>query len=413
MSQERLFISHAGEDAERANRIVAHLEARGAPCWVAPRDIPLKSVYAEEITRALQTCKACAVIVSAASNNSAAVKRELELASHYGKPFVPIRIDATEPGPGLDYYLRNTQWLDLRSNEAAALDRLVAHLSSPSADAPAPAARTASSPPPPPPPSSARTRPILFAVGGLTALVALAIGAYAMLRKPAPEEAAADPDAAQYAETHLVGDYNWDGVPCGQGPNAALENGALVFRMPGAETFVHAIVSATPDVANANPVFATQVQQPQSRAGERWELRVFDASASMPAQLTVISPENPNGDVWTRCTPSATAPDSAPPSPPPLINLADADTSWSGIWGDRVSLIWHLKADGRACHFYPHAGNREVCSWRWTQDGTRLSLESEAEVWAGSLIENGTVFSGQMGPKGNPDQRSPFLFTRE
>jgi hypothetical protein len=121
---ERLFISHASEDEAAVNRIVAYLEANGTPCWLASRDIPAKSIYADEIAEAMQSCSACAVILSAASNQSKAVKRELELASHYDKPFIPIRIDATEPGRGFDYYLRNMQWFDVTHGGLNALDRI-------------------------------------------------------------------------------------------------------------------------------------------------------------------------------------------------------------------------------------------------------------------------------------------------
>ncbi len=125
---DTLFISHASEDGPQVARIVDYLEARGVPCWISSRDIPPKSIYAEVITEAMRSAGACAVIVSEAANASAAIKRELELASRSNKPFIPIRIDATEPGPGLDYYLNNTPWMDFRREGFAALDRIVAHM---------------------------------------------------------------------------------------------------------------------------------------------------------------------------------------------------------------------------------------------------------------------------------------------
>lgn len=125
MGDQRLFISHASEDEAVVNRIVAYLEANGVACWISSRDIPPRSIYAEAITDGMERCSACAVVVSEAANASDAVKRELELASHYKKPFVPIRIDATEPGRGLAYYLRNTQWIDYRREGERALDRIV------------------------------------------------------------------------------------------------------------------------------------------------------------------------------------------------------------------------------------------------------------------------------------------------
>src|SRR5687768_899252 len=105
----RLFISHAHDDADVAERVIAYLESHGVPCWISSRYIPPRAIYADAITEAMQASSSCAVLVTSAANRSKAVKRELELASHYDKPFVPIRVDGTEPSAGLDYYLRNTQ----------------------------------------------------------------------------------------------------------------------------------------------------------------------------------------------------------------------------------------------------------------------------------------------------------------
>jgi len=162
----RLFISHASEDDAVVSRIVTYLEARGVPCWIASRDIPPRAIYADEITAAMQASAACAVIVSRAANQSKAIKRELELASHYDKPFIPIRVDDSEPAPGVDYYLRNTQWMNYKRDAERALDRIVAHMADGAPSAPAPAARPPAAPPPP-------ARPInpMLVVGALSALV--------------------------------------------------------------------------------------------------------------------------------------------------------------------------------------------------------------------------------------------------
>lgn len=174
MAEQRLFISHASEDAAVAEKIVAYLEARGVPCWISSRDIPPQSIYAEEITQGIEDCRSCAVIVSEPANNSAAVKRELEVASHLNKPFIPIRIDSTEPGRGLSYYLRNAQWIDYGRDRERALDRIVAHAAGGSRTAPP---RPAPSPSQPTLPGEARessasaVNTTVWAAGAVVALV--------------------------------------------------------------------------------------------------------------------------------------------------------------------------------------------------------------------------------------------------
>jgi TIR domain len=125
MTGQRLFISHASEDSAVADHIVAYLETRGVACWISSRDIPPRAIYADAIVEAMQSCTACAVLVSAASNASKAVKREVELASHEDKDFIPIGIDGSDPASGLAYYLRNVQWVEYRKSGNAALDKIV------------------------------------------------------------------------------------------------------------------------------------------------------------------------------------------------------------------------------------------------------------------------------------------------
>ena len=51
---DHIFISHASEDAAVADKIVAYLEARGVPCWIASRDIPPRAIYADAIVEGMQ-----------------------------------------------------------------------------------------------------------------------------------------------------------------------------------------------------------------------------------------------------------------------------------------------------------------------------------------------------------------------
>lgn len=158
----RLFISHANGDSATADKIVAYLEAHGVPCWIASRDIPPRAVYAEAIVDAIEACSACAVLVTADANKSDAIKREVELASHGKKPFIPVRVDGAEPSRGLAYYLRNIQWIEYKRDGTRALDRIVAHLGSGAAAPQAPAHT--------PPPAAAPAPEEKNGLGAVTAI---------------------------------------------------------------------------------------------------------------------------------------------------------------------------------------------------------------------------------------------------
>lgn len=232
MADKRLFISHANEDSEVVNRIVQYLEARGVPCWIAGRDIPPQAIYAEAITSAIQGSAACAVIVSNASNASAAIKRELELASHHGRPFIPVRIDGAEPGPGFDYYLRNTQWIDYQREQERGLDRIVTHLkgagASPGASAP-------------PPPRAGAPRGNLLPALLIAAAFVIAAGAAwyffgraSSHQTTASADTATAPAAAPLAAVDVNGGWNIN-MTCANGASlleadAVFQNGAFFRR---------------------------------------------------------------------------------------------------------------------------------------------------------------------------------------
>jgi hypothetical protein len=120
-----LFVSHSGDDAATARRIVDHLERSGLTCWIAPRDIPPGAVYADAITEGVQSSRALAVVLSGSANASDGVKREVELASRCGRPLIPIRVDGCAPAQSLAYYLNNVQWIDYWRDGDAALDTLI------------------------------------------------------------------------------------------------------------------------------------------------------------------------------------------------------------------------------------------------------------------------------------------------
>lgn len=281
MSEQRLFISHASEDAAVVNRIVAYLEAQGVPCWVSSRDIPPRAIYADAITEAMQACSACAVVVSKEANQSKGVKRELELASHYDKPFIPIRVDDAEPAAGVDYYLRNTQWVDFKRDGNAALDRIAAQVKG----APLPLA-------PPPPPSRPGIQPMMFA--GIAAVL-IGVAGWYLSTRPSTSTATVS-EVSVNAETlaPLLGSYAWDGVACGRGPTITLENRTLVFTMPDTPTFRHEVLSVT--TASEGPYslrVETRVTAPSESAGQSYAL-------GLSGEELMLSTDT-RDDVWTRC----------------------------------------------------------------------------------------------------------------
>src|SRR5271167_3886514 len=108
-----VFVSYASQDAAVANSIVEHLESQGLKCWIAPRDVKPGAQYADAIVRAINEAKAVVLVMSGSAVDSAHVAREVERAASKRKPIIPFRIDTAGLNPELEYFLSNSQWIDV------------------------------------------------------------------------------------------------------------------------------------------------------------------------------------------------------------------------------------------------------------------------------------------------------------
>jgi cell division protein FtsZ len=128
-----VFISHSSEDASVALSLCELLEKQGTRCWIAPRDVPVGSHFAEEVLSAIEETRATIVLLSENSNRSTHVRNEIERAVAKGKPVLPVRIRNVLPARPLELYLSASQWVDAwtpplaqwAQQIAAALDALV------------------------------------------------------------------------------------------------------------------------------------------------------------------------------------------------------------------------------------------------------------------------------------------------
>jgi TolB-like protein len=108
-----VFISYASQDAETANAVCKYLESHGVSCWMAPRNVKPGSQYADAIVRAINDSKAVVLILSGSAIASSHVGREVERAASKRKPIVPFRLDTATLNAELEYFLSNSQWIEL------------------------------------------------------------------------------------------------------------------------------------------------------------------------------------------------------------------------------------------------------------------------------------------------------------
>jgi TolB-like protein len=120
-----VFISYASQDDAVATAIVENLENRGLRCWIAPRDVKPGAQYADAIVRAINEADYLVLVLSGNAVSSPHVGREVERGASKRKPIVAFRIDAAPLSPALEYFLSNSQWIDVPAlGMPAALVRL-------------------------------------------------------------------------------------------------------------------------------------------------------------------------------------------------------------------------------------------------------------------------------------------------
>lgn len=107
-----VFVSYSNKDKNVANAIVAELEQEGIRCWIAPRDINPGRSWGEAINEAIEGSRFMVIVLSANSNQSRQVVREVERAVANNVIIIPFRIEDIDPTGAMAYFLSTEHWLD-------------------------------------------------------------------------------------------------------------------------------------------------------------------------------------------------------------------------------------------------------------------------------------------------------------
>jgi len=99
-----IFISYSKEANNVADKVCEFLESNNIRCWIAPRDVG-PGQYAQIIRDAVVASDLIFLVFSNEVNFSEHVRRELDLATRYGKTIIPFKIEEVNPGPDIEYYL--------------------------------------------------------------------------------------------------------------------------------------------------------------------------------------------------------------------------------------------------------------------------------------------------------------------
>ena len=75
-----IFISYSTKDKTIADAVCAKLEEGGIRAWIAPRDVPAGTNFAESIIDAINSCQVFVLIWSADTNTSQHILNEVNQA---------------------------------------------------------------------------------------------------------------------------------------------------------------------------------------------------------------------------------------------------------------------------------------------------------------------------------------------
>jgi TolB-like protein/tetratricopeptide (TPR) repeat protein len=168
-----VFLSYASHDTEIANTVCRELESRGIRCWIAPRDVAPGALYADAIVRAINESKVLLIVLSQSAVASSHVGKEVERASSKHKQIIALRIDAASLTPALEYFLSESQWVDIPAlGMQAALGKIADVIRAGPASGTSDVARDAAGTTAPPAPNKGRsplTIGIIAAAGLVTA----------------------------------------------------------------------------------------------------------------------------------------------------------------------------------------------------------------------------------------------------
>jgi TIR domain len=108
-----IFVSYASQDVELAEALVRTLEQQGFRCWIAPRDVDPGTLYADAIIAGINQSTAFVLILSESAVASRHVGKELERASSKRKPILVLRMDKTPLTRAFEYFLSESQWIEV------------------------------------------------------------------------------------------------------------------------------------------------------------------------------------------------------------------------------------------------------------------------------------------------------------
>ena len=109
------FISYSTKNQSSADAFRQLLKKYGVETWMAPYDIPAGSEYAEVLYDALTGCACLILLLTADSQSSLWVKKEVNIAVSNCRPLIPVKLENIELNSAMKLYLNDQQIVPVRT----------------------------------------------------------------------------------------------------------------------------------------------------------------------------------------------------------------------------------------------------------------------------------------------------------
>ncbi|WP_226669736.1 toll/interleukin-1 receptor domain-containing protein [Metabacillus litoralis] len=123
-----VFISYSSSEFNNVYSIKNILEKNNIHCWMAPHSIPGGSSYANEIPVAIKNSGMFLLMLSAKSQKSQWVQKEVSLALSYGKTVLPFMLEKCELSESFNFFLTDVQRYNAYESQSEILKQLIAEI---------------------------------------------------------------------------------------------------------------------------------------------------------------------------------------------------------------------------------------------------------------------------------------------
>jgi hypothetical protein len=110
---KKIYLCYAPADLEAAEGVLKALEGAGIRCWLKSRDLADKKASKKNVEKAIKNAAVMVVVFTNNTNQVVDLGSDMNIALNADLKIVPLRMTGAEPERVMQYYLADTQWLDI------------------------------------------------------------------------------------------------------------------------------------------------------------------------------------------------------------------------------------------------------------------------------------------------------------